>query len=115
LSATSGSFGFALAGAATYTQSWHAAAIKAATLSTAAAWQNSWNTAANITLATASTATVGIAIIRGVLNVTVAGTVIPQISLTQLATPSVGAGSFFRVNSVSAANGATNILVGNWS
>ena len=115
LSATSGSFGFALAGAATYTQSWHAAAIKAATLSTAAAWQNSWNTAANITLATASTATVGIAIIRGVLNVTVAGTVIPQISLTLLATPSVGAGSFFRVNRISSSSGATNILVGNWS
>jgi hypothetical protein len=115
LSATSGSFGFAMAGSATYTQQWTAAASKAATLATAATWQMSYNVAANTTLATASTSTVGTAIIRGRLNVTATGTVIPQISLTQLATPSVSAGSFFRVNSVSASNGATNILVGNWS
>ena len=115
LSATSGSFGFALAGAATFTQQWTSAASKAATLATAATWQMSYNVAANTTLATASTSTVGTAIIRGRLNVTATGTVIPQISLTQLATPLVSAGSFFRVNSVSAANGATNILVGNWS
>jgi len=115
LSATSGSFGFAMAGSATYSQQWTSAASKAATLATAATWQQSYNVAANTTLAAASTSTVGTAIIRGRLNVTVTGTVIPQISLTQLATPSVSAGSFFRVNSVSASNGATNILVGNWS
>jgi len=115
LSATSGSFGFAMGGAATFTQQWTSAASKAATLATAATWQMAYNVAANTTLATASTSTVGTAIIRGRLNVTVTGTVIPQISLTQLATPTVSAGSFFRVNSISASNGATNILVGNWS
>jgi hypothetical protein len=115
LSATSGSFGFAMGGAATFTQQWYSAAAKAATLATAATWQQSYNVAANTTLATASVQTNGTAIIRGRLNVTATGTVIPQVSMTQAALASVSAGSFFRVFSVSASNGATNILVGNWS
>jgi hypothetical protein len=115
MSATSGSFGFALTGGATFTQQWHAMAIKAAALATAATWQQSFNTAANTTLATASTATVGFAFIRGRLNVTVSGTVIPQVSLTVAAAANVGAGSYFKVGALGSGSGTTNIVVGTWS
>jgi hypothetical protein len=86
MSATSGSFGFAFGGGATITQSWRAAAQKGtATLATATATQTTYHTAANTTLATASINTVGYAQIDGLLIVTVGGTVIPQVSLTQAA------------------------------
>jgi hypothetical protein len=115
MSSISGSFGFGFAGGATFTEQWFATAIKSATLSTASAWQQSFNTAENTTLATASTATVGYAVIRGRLNVTVSGTVIPQISLTVAAAANVGAGSYFKVGALGSGSGTTNIVVGTWS
>ena len=60
MSATSGSFGFALGGAATFTQYWWSNANKA-TLATAAGGQVTYNTAANTAIATATTATVAFA------------------------------------------------------
>lgn len=113
MSATSGSFGFAIGGSATLTQSWRAAAQKGtATLSTATATQTTYNTTANTTLATASTNTVGYAQIDGILIVTVDGTVIPQVSLTQAAAAAVGVGSYFRIRPY----GPSSLsYVGNWS
>lgn len=116
MSASNGSFGFALAGTATYTQSWWSIAQKGtATLATATATQSTYNTAANTTLATASLNTVGYAWIRGTLNITVAGTVIPQVSLGVGAAAVVGVGSYFRIGPFSSFNSTTNITIGSWS
>jgi hypothetical protein len=116
MSSTSGSFGFAFAGTATYTQNWWAEAQKGtATLATATATQATFNTAANTTLATASVNTVGFALIKGQLNVTVAGTIIHQVSLGIANAAVVGVGSYFRVYATNASNSTTNVTIGNWS
>lgn len=116
MSSSSGSFGFALGGAATFTQQWWSLAQKGtATLATATATQATYSTAANTTIATASANTVGYAFIKGLINVTVSGTVIPQVSLGVAAAAVVGVGSYFRVHPISATNSSTNITIGNWS
>lgn len=113
MSSTSGSFGFALGGGATFSQYWWADAQKGtATLATATATQTTYNTAANTTLATASTNTVGYAKIGGTIVVTVGGTLIPQVSLSVAAAAVVGAGSYFRIRPLGSSS-VTNI--GNWS
>jgi len=114
MSASSGSFGFALVGGtgpATFTQSWYAEAQKPATSNaTAAAPFTTYNTAANTTLVTANLNTTGFAWIRGYINVTVAGTVVPQVSLGIAAAAVVGVGSYFKISPLSGTN-----IVGNWS
>jgi hypothetical protein len=117
MNAANGSFGFALtAGTAVIAgQSWLAAAQKGTpTLATATALQFTYNTAANTTLATASTNTVGYAYIRGTFQVTTAGTVIPQVSLGVANAAVVGAGSYFKVFPLYSTT-AANVTVGNWS
>lgn len=111
MSATSGSFGFALGGGATLTQYWWSLANKA-TLATAANGQVTFNTAANTAIATASTATVAFARIHGVVIVTVGGTVIPQVSLGVAAAAVVGIGSYFKIRAL---GGAAVTSSGNWS
>lgn len=113
MSATSGSFGFALGGGATFTQYWWADAQKGtATLATATATQTTYNIAANTTLATASVNTVGYAKINGNIVVTVGGTIIPQVSLGIAAAAVVGVGSYFRIRPY----GSSSVTyVGNWS
>lgn len=113
MSASSGSFGFALGGTATVTQSFRAAAQKGtATLSTATATQVTYNTTANTALTTASTNTVGYAQIDGILVVTVDGTLIPQVSLGVASAAVVGVGSYFRIRPYGSSSVA---FVGNWS
>lgn len=111
LSSTSGSFGFAFGGTATFTQYWTAIANKASA-ATATAPQTTFNVAANTTLATANVTTTGYARITGQLVVTVAGTVIPQVSMTVGAAAVVGLGSFFRIRPLGS---STVTTVGNWS
>ena len=111
MSATSGSFGFALGGGATFTQYWWSIANKA-TLATAANGQVTFNTAANTAIATASTATVAFARCTGVLVVATGGTVIPQVSLGIAAAAVVGIGSYFKIRALGD-SAATS--VGNWS
>jgi hypothetical protein len=111
MSSTSGSFGFALGGTAAFSQMWTSIADKAA-LATATTGQITVNTAANVTLSTANTTTTGFAIIRGIIRVTVAGTIIPQISLGVAATPQIQANSYFKVSPIGGTSVAT---VGNWS
>ncbi len=111
MSGTSGSFGFALGGGATLTQYWWSNANKA-TLATAAGGQVTYNTAANTAIATATTATVGFARCGGVIIVTVGGTVIPQVSLTQAAAAVVGVGSYFKIRALGS---AAVTSIGNWS
>lgn len=113
MSATSGSFGFTLAGAATKTFSYHSTSSKAGTvLTTGQAALQAFGTAANTALQTASTGTVGTALIKGIMRVTVAGTVIPQVSLTVASAAVVQANSYFKVSPIGNATVAT---VGNWS
>lgn len=116
MSATSGSYGFALGGTAVIaSQGWRAWANKAA-LATATAGLMTYNTAANTTLATANTTTTGSAFVCGFVRITTAGTLIPQVSLGVAAAAVVGAQSYFRIFPVSAVNAAaTNIAIGNWS
>lgn len=111
MSSSSGSFGFALGGGATFTQYWWSNANKA-TLATAAGGQVTYNTAANTTIATATTATVGFARCGGILVVATGGTVIPQVSLGVAAAAVVGVGSYFKIRALGD-SAATSI--GNWS
>jgi len=111
MSSSSGSFGFALGGGATFTQYWWSLANKA-TLATAANGQVTYNTAANTTLVSVNTNTVAFARIHGVVIVTVGGTVIPQVSLGVAAAAVVGVGSFFKIRAL---GGATAASSGNWS
>jgi hypothetical protein len=113
MSATSGSFGFALGGTATKTQFfWSLAQKGAAAVATATATQSTYNVAANTALTTASVNTVGYANISGIINVSASGTVIPQVSLGVAAAAVVGIGSYFRIRPI----GSTTVTsVGNWS
>jgi len=120
MSGTAGTFGFALGGGATFTQYWWALARKAAFTNTAGAVTlatavtTTYNTAANTTLTdtTSSTGTTAFARIHGVVIVSVGGTLIPQVSLTQAAAAVVGIGSFFKIRAL---GGAAATSSGNWS
>jgi hypothetical protein len=114
MSATSGSFGFALGGTATYTYNkWWSFGDKA-TLATAAAPQSTMNanSTANTTIVTATTGTVGWAWIRGILRINAGGTIIPEVSLGVAAAAIVGRDSYFRLWPLGT---STVTSVGNWS
>lgn len=111
LSTSSGSFGFALGGTATKTYQYEAAGKKSA-LATAAAGSMTFNTGPNTTLVAASTTNTGYVKITGTVDITVAGTIIPQISLTVAAAAVVNTGSYFRIRRMGSSTVAT---MGNWS
>ena len=113
MSATSGSFGFAFGGTSTETFSYNAHASKAGTsLTTPMAVVSTCGSGAITTLVANSTGTVGNALIKGIIRVTIAGTVIPQISLTVAAAAVIQANAYFKITPVGNATVAT---VGNWS
>ncbi len=114
MSSTAGAFGFAFGGTATITQAWWAAADKPTTgLSTAAATAfTSYNTAANVAISPSNTNTTGWATVTGILRVTAAGTVIPEVSLGVAAAAVVGANSFFRIRTLGPSGTTT---VGQWT
>ena len=117
MSATTGSFGFAMvAGTAVIgSQGWRSIAQKGtATLATATAGQLTYSTAANTALTTTSANTVGYAYISGIIKITTAGTVIPSVSLGVASAAIVGINSYFKIAPVTGAS-AANITVGNWS
>lgn len=104
MSASSGGFGFDLkgAGSATLTQAWKAEAFIAAGEATPVAEQTSYNVAANTELVTAAGSDGdGFASIRGILRVTVQGTIIPSVSLTVAAAAVVAANAMFRIKKLS--------------
>lgn len=117
MSSSSGAFGFALGGTATTTQNWIATARKSALTDTTGTPPNNpayvtYNTTANTGLVAANLITTGFARINGTVIVTVAGTLIPQVSLGVAAAAVVGAGSYFRISPL----GTTTVTsVGNWS
>lgn len=114
ISNTSGSFGFAIGGTATLTSiQWNSVAIKTSAPTTAIAPNVTMNTtAANTALNIASAGTVGHAMIRGVIRINAAGTIIPQISLTVANAGIVQPNSYFKVIPIGT-NAVTT--VGNWS
>lgn len=113
LSATSGSFGFALGGTATKTFSYQALASKAGTaLTTPMATVSTFGSAAITTLVANSTGTVANLLVKGIMRVTVTGTVIPQVSLTVASAAVVQTNSYFKVSPIGS---ATVVSVGNWS
>lgn len=118
LSATSGTFSFGFGGTATIAScKYYAKAQKAyaagAVSAAGTAWQEmTVTTSAATVLVTASTVTTGAAYLRGIIRTTAAGTLIPQVTLSQLATPVVSAGSWFRAWPVGTSTVAS---VGNWS
>lgn len=111
MSATSGSYGFGFGGTATFTQAWSASTSKSSSGLVGGSVVFSWATAAQTSLILANTNTVGASLIKGAINVTAAGTLIPQVSLTQAAAAIVGVGSYFRIQSVNSAAA----FGGNWS
>lgn len=119
MSATSGTLGFALGGTATITQQWMAHASRSGTTattitsgSTNAVYQTN-NTAANTAITAASTNTTGSALIKGFIRVTVAGTVIPQVSMSVASAAVVQTGAYFKITPISATS--TTTFVGNWT
>lgn len=119
MSATAGTLGFALAGTATYTQQWMSTASRSGTTATTittgntnSAYQTN-NTAANTAITGSSTNTTGSALIKGFIRVTVAGTVIPQVSMSVASAAVVQTGAYFKITPLSATSTATNI--GNWT
>lgn len=112
MSASSGTFGFALGGGATFTQYWWSLANKAAAITTAVAGSVTYNTAANTGIAVAAAGALGFARCGGIINVTVGGTVIPQVSLGIAAAAVVGIGSYFKIRALGSSAATTS---GNWS
>jgi hypothetical protein len=112
---TTGTFGFAFAGTATYTQAWMATGARVAA-GTAATPSVSFNTAANTAVTPTSSTTTAFMFIKGTVNVTVTGTLIPQFSMTTTSAAAViGVGSFFKIAPLSGTNGTANLAIGNWS
>ena len=112
LSGTSGTFGFAFGGTATITFVCSCHSNKAGALTTANAVSSVFITSATTSLTAASTNTNCYSFIKGTIRVTVAGTVIPQISLTVAAAAVIQAGSYFKISPIGS---STVVSVGNWS
>lgn len=118
MSASSGNFGFALGGTATYTSvKWQATAIKAVSVTSgnAAASMTDNVVIANTTISGANVQTTGAARIYGMVRINTGGTLIPQVSFTTVAgavTPIVGIDSYFRIWCVGAGN---VVSVGNFN
>jgi hypothetical protein len=112
MSTTSGSFGWTLGGAATFTTTWISSA-KSGTAATAGTANITYNTGANTSLVTANTTGLGQCTITGIISVTVAGTIIPQISLTVAAAAVVATNSYFKIRKISGTTTAQ--ATGNWS
>lgn len=114
MSASSGTFGFALGGTANLTGiEWHANSAKAAagtSTNTGVILRN--QTAANAALTAANTVTSGFTEIEGVFRMTTAGTIIPQVSLSVAAAAVVAADAWFECWQIGT---NTDVSKGNWS
>jgi hypothetical protein len=111
MSNSNSSFGFALGGTATKTEGWQSFAYKSSTIKTPSSPGITWNTSENTTLISNSIGTQGFASIKGTVRVTVAGTIIPQVSLTAAAAATVQPNSYFKISPVGS---ATTTYVGHW-
>jgi hypothetical protein len=113
LSSTSGAYGFAIGGTATLTQGWASLANKITTLTTSgSALTGEYSTAANTGIMSANANTSAVFMIRGILRVTVAGTVIPEVSLGVASAAVIQANSYAVFTPIGSSS-VTN--VGNWN
>ena len=115
MSGSSGSFGFALGGTAVIGSRYHTiASMPASILNTATATYQTWASGASPTtsLTANSTNGNGVAFIKGIVRVTTAGTLIPQVSLTSAAAAVVQLDSYFKIAPLGS---QTVTSVGNWS
>jgi hypothetical protein len=99
MSATSGTFSFLFGGTATIGSiKYWASAQKSAAVGTLATWPSKVVTVGTASaLVAATTTTTGAAVIRGVVEVTAPGTLIPEVKLSVASAAVVGAGSWFRL------------------
>ena len=100
-------FGFALGGNAIKTEGWQAIATKGSGVTTPRSPNMSWNTSANVQL-THSNGNECTAQIKGTIRITVAGTIIPQVSLTAAAAGIVQPNSYFKVSRIGSATTSYN-------
>ena len=100
-------FGFALGGNATKTEGWQAIATKGSGVTTPRSPNMSWNTSANVQL-TRSNGNECTAQIKGTIRITVAGTIIPQVSLENAAAAIVQPNSYFKVSRIGSATTSYN-------
>ena len=100
-------FGFALGGDATKTEGWQAIATKGSGVTTPRSPNMSWNTSANTSL-TQSNGNECTAQIKGTIRITVAGTIIPQVSLGSAAAAIVQPNSYFKVTRIGSATTSYN-------
>ena len=100
-------FGFALGGNATKTEGWQAIATKGSGVDTPRSPNMSWNTSANVQL-TRSNGNECTAQIKGTIRITVAGTIIPQVSLENAAAAIVQPNSYFKVTRIGSATTSYN-------
>jgi len=114
--ATPSAFGFAMvAGTAVIgAQGWTAIAAKGTALTSPSAATISFNTAPSLAITATNVPTTGEAIVRGIIKITTAGTIIPSVSLSLAAAAVVSANSYFKISPVSGTS-AANITIGNWS
>jgi hypothetical protein len=107
ISSGNNGFGFALGGNATKTEGWQAIATKGSGVDTPRSPNMSWNTSANVQL-TQSNGNECTAQIKGTIRITVAGTIIPQVSLGSAAAGVVQPNSYFRITRVGSATTSYN-------
>jgi len=100
-------FGFGLDGTATKTEGWQAIATKGSGVTTPRSPNMSWNTSANVQL-TQSNGNECTAQIKGTIRITVAGTIIPQVSLGSAAAGIVQPNSYFKVSRIGSATTSYN-------
>jgi hypothetical protein len=113
MSATSGAFGFAFLGTATFTIiNWISEGVKAALATSVATAQTYNTTAANTALVAATTNTVGWFYVKGLMRINAGGTIIPAVSLGIAAAAVVGQDAWFRFRPIGS---GTVTSVGNWS
>jgi hypothetical protein len=114
--ASPSAFGFAMvAGTAVIgAQGWTAIAAKGTALTSPSAATISFNTAPSLAISSTNVPTTGEAIVRGIIKITTAGTIIPSVSLSLAAAAVVSANSYFKISPVSGTS-AANITIGNWS
>lgn len=122
MSASAGTFGFAIGGTATLTSTkWWSTSVKGASPLLSTFKDTSTTTITGVLMnATASNASLGpsnnaidaFALIRGIIRVNAGGTIIPQVSLTVAAAAVVGINSYFRLWPVGS---NTAVSLGNWS
>ena len=114
MSTTSGTFGFAIGGTATFsTIAWQSLGSKVNNIANTASHQSTFNvTTSNATLVTASAFATGYVRIWGSCRVLAGGTFIPQISLGVAAAASINPQSYFKITAIS--DNLTD-YIGNWS